>query len=360
METNLLKDLQLKNFCRVTGDLKLTKTQTNFSDLLITRDRELELQTQQWISQRCDLNTILQRYQNYDARLKDVSWPQHYPARILSGSGSGCSGNNIFMFFPNVLNQLPQNESEVFGLEFIDVWTNIFKSTIFAIAHRLFDKETLLQILPLKQNLEKTIYLAAVFHEIGHRCGPFQVSPRKLSHNYLDSQLLDIFGELSTDALLITKMPEFPEIIQFVVLQRLFWFGRTGFKHNPVSAEINTDNDCWLGSMLWERLSKNGTLIWKDEKLKINFNQTQKIFPKLISEIDELIRSDDTPTLQKNRVLCWMKSNVPYDKKFHLPKNFRSCLEAIQDIEEVPHFQPLYSYSFIEELTGAIQNEKFN
>jgi hypothetical protein len=62
------------------------------------------------------------------------------PVRMLASVGAICSGNNIFMFFPEVIGLNANSEKGCFGLE-------------------------------------RTIFLAAIFHEIGHRTGHFKVSP---------------------------------------------------------------------------------------------------------------------------------------------------------------------------------------
>ena len=54
-----------------------------------------------------------------------------------------------------------------------------------------------------------------------------------------------------------------------------------------------------------------------------------------------------------------MRSKVSFNNdKYVLPASFRYLLESIQDVAEVPHFQMPYPYIFINELTGAMQNEK--
>ncbi len=358
LSATILNDLKTKNYSRIRGQLRLTKTAENYSDILISRDRDLEKQTISWLQERTNANVIFRRYQSYDPKLKDLSWPQHYPVQILSGIGSACSGKNIFMFFPYVLNQKPKDESDVFGLEFIDVWLNIFRSVIFPIANRVFTKETLVNLLSLQKNLEKTVYLASIFHEIGHRCGPYKVSPHLSPKIKLSPFQVDIMGELSTDSLLIKHLSEFPEILQFVVLQRLFWFGRKGFRHDPVSADLNTDNDTWIGSMLWQSFLSNKIITKQGQQFHINFPAAREFFKEIISEIDciklEGLEADEQQTVMDE----WMKIKVPYlDEKFVLPEDLKNIFQQTQDIEETPHFQTLYTYTLINELNGAIENE---
>ena len=95
-----------------------------------------------------------------------------------------------------------------------------------------------LDLFSLQRNLEKTIYLASIFHEIGHRAGPFRISPAKRLGLKVDDERLNILGELATDSLLVQHLAEFPEILHFVIFQRLFWFGRMGFRNNPVQAKF--------------------------------------------------------------------------------------------------------------------------
>lgn len=121
------------------------------------------------------------RYAEYDTSLEWVDWPQHYPVHLLAGNGPFTSGKNIFAFFPEALGLLARQTQDVIGLEFIDVWTNIFNSVVFPCVKEVFDLPTQFKVYQsLIINLDQTIYLAAVFHEMGHRCGPWKVSPRPL------------------------------------------------------------------------------------------------------------------------------------------------------------------------------------
>lgn len=359
LSDEILNNIKNQNFCRIRGDIKLTKTASNYSDVLLSRDCDLEQLTHDWIKSRIQSVKIFERYKQYDNALDNYSWPQHYPVRILTGLGSACSGKNIFMFFPYVLNQSPKNESEVFGLEFIDIWSNIFNTTIFSIANRVFTKETVLQFFSLQKNLEKTIFLASIFHEIGHRCGPYKVSPHLNPQLSLLPHYVDIMGELSTDSLLIKNLKEFPEILHFVFLQRLFWFGRKGFKYDPVSADINTDNDTWIGSLIWQQAIESQALVDVNGRYQVDFDLLKKIFDQIVLEIDSL-KLDTYPANEQNSVVrLWMKSKVPNQNGvFILPDSFKKVLENLQDFEEIPHFKMPYSYNYINDLSGALQNEK--
>jgi hypothetical protein len=99
-----------------------------------------------------------------------------------------------------------------------------------------------------------------VFHEVGHRAGPFKVSPKLHPRLQISAFHLDILSELATDTLEVLMLQAFPELRLFVILYRLFLYGRYGFKDNAVSASVNDDNDAWAGAYLWKKCEKHGCI----------------------------------------------------------------------------------------------------
>jgi hypothetical protein len=345
--------LKKENYCRIQGQFKLTKTQESFTDALVYRDRDLEQLVYNWIESRSTFQTLLEKYRKYDPDLKDTDRPHHYAGRFICGSGSICSGKNIFMLFPLSMGlpHTPENDKNAFGIEFIDVWSNIFRSTIFPIVEQKFNISTTSKLLSLQNNLDKTIFLAAIFHEFGHRSGPY-----KLTDLYnLSPEVVDVMGELATDSLLVTKLAEFPEIASFVVLQRLFWFGRQGYSENPISGRVNQDNDVWIGSFLWSRLRDRGALILNNGLYELRIDQLPWIFLEITTEIDALIDHSLPKEAQNQMILQWMRRSVPYENgKFCFPEDFKLLLSQLNKIPEIPPFQMPYSYHQMESLLEAI------
>jgi len=331
------------SFIHLKGLFKLTKTERAWVDAVAVRDRHLEREVQEWISSRSSYAEIMDRYGAYDPTLQSREFPRHYPLRMVCGVGSACSGRNIFMFFPNALGLASTGEHDVFGLEFIDVWSNIFRRSVFECVKRTFAIDDQIRIsLPLATNLERTIYLSSIFHEIGHRVGPYRISPSRWEGMNLTEFQTDVFGELATDSLLILNLKEFPEVAMFILTQRLFWFGRRGFLDNPLSANINNDNDAWIGAFLWNRLRKTVIGI-RDGKLHLDTTQIESVFQSIVMEIDQLARATCSSANQKELVYQWMANQVPCSRgRFFLPEELRSVFEKCQDVPEVPHFQPMF------------------
>jgi hypothetical protein len=347
----ILKQIKTSGNFRLRGDFHLTKAEANFSDALVVRDSELEINVHAWLTSRTSYTKIFSRYRNYDSNFIDESFPQHYPVRLMAGTGSICSGQNIFMFFPNVMGGEPRAKSEVFGLEFVDVWSNIFRKTVFPIVRKTFGEDMWLELFSLQRNLEKTIYLASVFHEIGHRTGPFRISPARAKGLKIDQRRMNILGELSTDCLLVQHLVDFPEILHFVIFQRLFWFGRMGFRNNPIQGNLNQDNDCWIGGYLWNKMVSGEVLVTRNGKLSLDSRAAQQMFKQITIEIDQLYRPDLSAKEQNEIVDQWMQENVEYkEQAFVLSAEFRKILGDIQEIPETPHFETPYNYSQIENL----------
>lgn len=100
-----------------------------------------------------------------------------------------------------------------FELERSVIWANIFRENIFRCWNTTFDFKSRVELFQtLPSNLERTIFLAAIFHEIGHRTGHFKVSPANNPGLKISQFQLDVLGELATDSQLVLNLPEFPEI----------------------------------------------------------------------------------------------------------------------------------------------------
>ena len=165
------KDLQeLNPIFKIEGVFKLTKTQNAYAQAWIERDLEIENSVLNRLLNKIPIGLLNQRYQIFDPNFRLKQLPPHIPANVLSSSGAIGSGSNIFMFFPEVLNLPARNNSDCFGIEFVDVWVNIFEKVILPCCREVLDFHTNLDIrLHLIPKLRETIYLAAILHEIGQR-----------------------------------------------------------------------------------------------------------------------------------------------------------------------------------------------
>ncbi|NJL25737.1 MAG: hypothetical protein HC902_11565 [Calothrix sp. SM1_5_4] len=274
---------------RVSGNLKLTKSGQHPTHAFLLRDFELERSVYQWIDERVSYRRIMDRYRTFDPELASQTPPQHYAVRMLAGIGAISSGSNIFMFFPEVIGLDAKSDEDCFGFEFIDIWANIFRESVFRCWHSVFDFQSRIRLLQtLSCNLDRTIFLAAIFHEIGHRTGYFKVSPTTNPGLHISRFQLDILGELATDSQLVLNLREFPEIADFVFSQRIFWFGRRGFGTNPVSAWINQDNDSWISAMLWNRALADGVIERTGTRYAYHGDRVHFLFESVLKSVEEL------------------------------------------------------------------------
>lgn len=336
------------------GQFHLTKSQANYSDVLLERDFSLEGRTYQYLTEKTGIAPLIRRYHQYDPELDMTNLPPHYAMRILSGAGSICSGANIFMFFPIVLGLPVRQREDSFGFEFVDIWKNIFHNSIFPCVREVFSISSQLEIHRHLQNeLERTIYLASIFHELGHEVGPWRISPQPRSNMNLDGFELDVVGELSTDSLMILKMSDYPELALFIILQRLFWFTRRGFKDDPIHGFLNSDNDSWIGIYLWKKLHQHKVLYYENELLHYDSSCVSGCFQEIVNELDSLHVPNANKEIQRARVQLWMKSASPYqehEKKFIYPEDFRFLLSRCQKIVEIPQFFPTFNYNHINQI----------
>lgn len=332
-------------YIHLSGDYKLTKTQTAFCNVVLERDLELEASCLKYINQVENLESLLNRYNKYDPSIKITELPPHFPMKVVCGIGPIGSGSNIFLFFPYVLGISPSHFDDCFGFELINIWKNIFHKTIIPCVQSVFDLPSQLYFYEnLYSRLEQTIYLASLFHEIGHQVGPWKISPTKNKSIKIEGFELDIVGELSTDSLLIKNLIHFPEIAIFVILQRLFWFGRLGFKNNPIEGDCNSDNDTWVGSYLWNKLITAQIITQNpDQTYHFSPDNIENLFTQIINEIDQLqTLSQDN---QINNVKTWMQNNVTFkNNRYLISENLQKLFFKCQHVEEIPHFSPLFNY----------------
>jgi hypothetical protein len=314
--------------------LKLTKTERNLCSATLLRDKGLEEVVMADIAGRAgSFERVMARYQEYDPSLVDLSTPKHVAVHVLSGLGSISSGKNIFLFFPQCLGLVPAHEQDCFGFELIDVWTNVFEHAVYPCLARVADLRTKYEVFTsLRLKTERTIFLASIFHEIGHRVGPYRVSPRPDPRMALSEFHVDVLGELATDSLLVVMLEEFPEIAQFVMTQRLFWFPRRGFMDSPEMALINQDNDSWIGAYLWNTFEDQEIVRWHERRLSIDWSRVVDGFRGVLAEIDALGAQvlDAAPGEQDALVQHWMDARVERSPsgRYVLPAGLRGMFEV--------------------------------
>lgn len=329
-----------KEVILIDADLYLTKGQPGRALGEIFRDKSLEEEVMQWLISRTSFSDTMQRYKAYDPNLTEMTWPKHYAARFINTRGTLAEGDNIFMFFPHVLGLYSGGIEDYFGFEFIDVWVSVFDEVIFPCMKKVFDHATQLQLFSvLRPKLEKTIYLASVFHEIGHRCGYWKVSPVKDERVHINKFHTDVLGELTTDTLLVNFLQEFPEVLYCVFLQRLFWFGRFGFKDNPINGKLNEDNDTWIGAYLWNKYIEFDVLTQnEDYSWHVHFEKLASIFSEVLKDVDQLgDQVVKNPSAQDNVIHQWMQSRVECKKEqFILPQEMQNALIRCVGITEKP------------------------
>ena len=339
-----LKD-QIDNnneFISIDGELEFTKTPQGHVSAILFRDHELEKDTKDWIIERLgSLENGLARYADYDDRFTSTTFPAHYPTTIVKGSDHLGQGENIFAVFPLCLKQKARNSKDHIGFEFIDVWSHVFDEIVFPCLERLADQETIASIKPLKENFHKTVYLASLFHELGHKVGPFRINETPEIH--LPKFMMNAVCELSTDSLMIKMFPEFPELKQFVVLQRILWFSRRGITNNEVSAKLNQEGDNIVGTIFWNRLKDAGALIFKTNKIHIDWELVIPVLTKLSADLDILgNKLISEPQIEHARLTqTWLSNEIKYDDSngFLLPDEAIKCFRACVDIPEVPKNQ---------------------
>jgi len=192
-----------------------------------------------------------------------------------------------------------------------------------------------------------------VFHELGHEVGPWRVSPTPRPDMHLDGYELDVLGELSTDSLMILQLKECPEIPLFIILQRLFWFSRRGFKENPMHGHLNTDNDAWIGLYLWSKLKRHGVISVLGDRLDYNPHAVQDCFQEVVHEIDALFVPGAEKEIQRSLIQKWQQEMVSdhlSSGAFCYPEDLRNFLSRCHSIIEVPQFFPAFQYHQINQI----------
>ncbi|MGQ5524300.1 hypothetical protein ACUHMQ_13720 [Chitinimonas sp. PSY-7] len=317
--------------------LQFTKGKGQPTQCELFVDRALRERVTTLTEQRGGFANFIARYQDFDPRMVDSRWPAHFPVHVLSAKGQIVDGRNIFMFFPEVLGLSTGQEKDYFGLELIDIWDAVFDQVVTPSVQRLFDTQTQFDYFEACCTQRREfIYLASIFHEIGHRVGPWKVSPTKDENIHLSKMQVDIMGELSTDTYVVKFLAEFPELASIVLYQRLFWFGRMHYDQNSLHGALNTDNDAWIGAYLWQVAEQVGCLkhdsatgLWHIDRDRIAsvfdvvFDALQAIGARLLNE-----------TNQVNVLQRWIGERVPQDEDglFVYPDSMAQALRRCADV----------------------------
>ncbi len=280
---------------------------------------------------------IFKRYALYDREIDTAAPLVHVPVEAVAGSGLATSGQNVFMFAPAAFGL---TAGAALGLEFIDVWRSMFSNIVLPAANRVFDPQTANGVNMLLGKLDTLASLASVLHEIGHRAGPYRVSPAPRPENCLAGFGLDALGELSTDCMMIWLHPELSDLALWVMLHRLLYWGRRGFSARPQSGRINEDNDAWLSAFLWRHLSRAGVLEQTDRGWHLHSQRLPEVCGQVIAEIDALYRPGNAAE-QERVVREWMESVVSVNARgqFQLPPELREVYSNLSNLPEYPPFK---------------------
>jgi hypothetical protein len=319
----------------------LTKGSSGISQGFLFRDISLEDEVHKTVMD-FGFKTIIERYKASNPLLEFDEWPKHYAVKLHLIDGIISAGHNIFMFFPHALGIHSDKMEDYFGFEFIDIWQKIFSNIIFPCMERVFTHSTQNKMKELiLDKLEFIAYFAGVFHEFGHRSGPWRISPKPDHSIKLNKFQAGVLGELATDALLVEKLFDFKAVAIFIFLQRLFWFGRNGFNKNNICANVNDDNDCWIGSYLWNKYKKSGCIRSEDQKYwDVDIDHLPQVFEEITYDINKLaiVLKESNPNNHVLIVNKWMQVNMQYDKKYKylLYDDFRELLLRCNDITYDP------------------------
>ncbi|MDF2964733.1 MAG: hypothetical protein K0Q51_121 [Rickettsiaceae bacterium] len=285
-------------------------------------------------------NEILQRYKKLDPSIKLEGWPKHYAIKLNLIHGVLANGKNIILSFPGALGIQSKKMEDYFSFELIDIWSKIFRTIIFPCMDRAFTletKEKIKQIFCKDKDIEYISYLTSIFHEVGHHVGPWRIFPRWNTNKRISKFQHSILTELATDSLLVDRLYDFEEIILCVFLQRLFWFGRDGFDSDERCGNVNKDNDCWIGSYLWEKYTESGCIKNTERGLEVNIERIPQTFQVICSEINLLAAELERANFSHHISIVqrWMNRNLRHDKEgFLLPEGF---IEVLLKCREIPY-----------------------
>lgn len=316
------------------------------------RDQQIENAVKDWIEERTSFKTLMDRYKDYDATSQMITWPKHLPVRLFNIKGVLTEGRNIFLVFPLALGW-HHAQFDCFGFELIDVWENVFKQIISPCANRIFSKSSLQSFNALMPAISKISYLAAVFHEIGHKVGNWKIFPCLDERIKLPSFYINAICELEADILMCLFLQEFPELPYFILLQRIFWFGRLGFSAQQLNGDIRADHDAWIGSFLWIKSVASGLIKEIHGKVHICLEHAENTFQNILNELVVLKKILIRSSTQQAIAHTWMQSAFQQETKtaleltisrfplggFTMPESLRTLFLTCLDIPNYPNLK---------------------
>lgn len=335
---------------RINAPMQLTKSGAmTLCRLRLQSLPELRERVHRRLAGGLGMGEIVGQYARHYGTTLSETYPSHYPVRILGSVGPAASGHNIFMFFPYAAGIESADPRHQFGLEFVNVWAQVFEKIVVPAARIVFDTKTQESIQQrMTRGAEEVSALCSVLHEIGHRVGPFRVSPATDKKMHLQpgtSLVFDACGELTTDSLMVTLFPEFPEVSAFVLLARLLYFPRKGYVQSG-GANMSTDNDALLGPLFWRLGRSHGVIVPNGHVFHVDFDQVPTLFAEALKVADEIgsamLVADDIHE-QERLASQWLREQLDWipGAPFPMPTELSNLYERLQVVPEHDFVPPV-------------------
>jgi hypothetical protein len=132
------------------------------------------------------------------------------------------------------------------------------------------------------------------------------------------------------------------------------WYGMSGL--------VNSDNDSWLGSYLWNKLIKEKAVVINESGvLTLNSHLLSTTYKNITSEIDLLALSlvNNKFNLDE-QIESWMRTQVCWNPSigYTIPGEFVNILEKCYEVPEQAHFHTPFYLSDFRSLNAAKNIEK--
>ncbi|KPX43629.1 Unknown protein sequence [Pseudomonas syringae pv. helianthi] len=273
------------------GKYSFTKDREVYLRATFVRRLDLEVRMQAWVASRVSADMLLSRLSHRCRLGERVQWPQHFPVQIVDSDYNVALLNNVFLYFPFGAGLRSEEEQHIFGFELVAVSIRIFNEVHIPALEIIGSKNAKALVEErLSKRLEEVVCLYSLLHEMCHRVGVWRVIPSKDKSLCISGKNLAIVGELWADLQLVENAKEFPELMLFIFLNRIFWYARKGYSVNVQHGDLNSDNDAWGGVYLWVRLRDAGALSINQVTGKLDFelDAMADVFSACYWELEEL------------------------------------------------------------------------